>query len=54
MMIKNLLNIALLCLTTASFAQNQNGQSAVPLQKAALRKNPYLELPLGAIKAGAG
>jgi len=51
MMIKNLLNIALLCLTTVSSAQNPNGQSTAPLQKPALRKNPYLELPLGAIKA---
>ena len=36
MMLKNLLKIALLCLTTASFAQGQNGQAT------ALRKNPYL------------
>lgn len=54
MSFKNLLKISLLCLATASFAQEKNNQLQSWRSKPAvsvLRQNPYIELPLGAIKA---
>lgn len=50
MKIKNLLQIGLFCLSTTSFAQTPKQVPNEQLPNATLRQNPYLELPLGAIK----
>jgi len=54
MIIKNLLKTALICLATTSFAQVKTKHALATetgTQKSILRQNPYIELPLGAIKA---